>query len=296
MYKRQFLTTWGSHPEWLVRRWLRRWGAAAVRSLVEADNRRPSTFVVPLDGSADRAAERLGAAGIDAEVVGGGTGCVRLGDPGRVSDALDALGTAIVQDPGANLVARYADVPSGASVADLCAAPGGKILALSGRPSTLIAADRSESRIEMLKENARRVGRPLVTVVADALHPPLATADVVLLDAPCTGTGTLSRHPDGRWRLTPDSVTRMADLQGRMLRAAADVVAAGGLLVYSTCSLEPEENEGAVESFLAVRPDFQVEPTGAVPERYLDGRGRLVVTPQDSGFDGAFAARLRRVA
>ncbi len=118
----------------------------------------------------------------------------------------------------------------------------------------------------------------------------------MLLDVPCTGTGTLSRHPDGRWRLTPDSVRRMADLQGRMLRAAADVVAPGGLLVYSTCSLEPEENEAAVESFLGARSDFRVESTGAVPERYLDPRGRLAITPQDTGFDGAFAARLRRVA
>ncbi|MDX1495798.1 MAG: transcription antitermination factor NusB, partial [Longimicrobiales bacterium] len=195
----EHLTTWGSHPEWLVRRWLQRWDADAVARLVEANNTRPDVYIVPLEGSLPSAMSRLEEAGIAAEPVGKGTGCIRLQESDRVSDALAAAGPAIVQDPAANLVARYADVPSGTMVADLCAAPGGKILALSGGPAKLLAADRSESRIEMLKENARRTGRPLMTVVADALHPPVAEADAVLLDVPCSGTGTLARHPDARW-------------------------------------------------------------------------------------------------
>lgn len=148
----------------------------------------------------------------------------------------------------------------------------------------------------MLKENARRTGRPLMLVVADAMHPPIACADVVLLDVPCTGTGTLSRHPDARWRLEPGSVREMAGIQGRMIDAAAGVVAPGGLLVYSTCTLEPEENEERVRDLLDARPDFRIEPTGSVPDRYLDSSGRLLVTPWATGFDGAFAARLRRAA
>lgn len=291
-----FLTTWGSHPAWLVRRWLARWDAADVRRLVEAGNRRPSVFLLPLDISAADAVELLGEAGIEAEPVEQGTGCVRLTEAAQVVQALDVVSPAIVQDPAASLVSRYADVPSGTMVADLCAAPGGKILALSGRPAKLFAADRSESRIEMLKENARRTRRPLMLVVADALRPPLEHADVVLLDVPCTGTGTLSRHPDARWRTTPESVREMADLQARMLESAADVVRPGGLLVYSTCTLEAEENEERVQAFLDARPDFGVEATEAVPQRYREPSGYLFVTPWTTGFDGAFAARLRRAA
>lgn len=287
------LTTWGSHPEWLVRRWLERWDTDAVLRLVQSDNARPDVYIVPLE-SMSGVVDRLQEVGIAAEEVGHGTGCIRLEEADRVGEALAVAGPAIVQDPAANLVARYADVPRGTMVADLCAAPGGKILALSGGPAKLLAADGSESRIEMLKENARRTGRPLMTVVADALHPPLVEADVVLLDVPCSGTGTLSRHPDARWRLSEATIREMAELQSRMLTAAADVVVPGGLLIYSTCTLEPEENEERVDAFLGERDDFRLEATDAVPDSYRDDEGRLFVTPQETGFDGSFAARLRR--
>lgn len=291
-----YLATWGSHPDWLVHRWLERWSAADVRRLVEHDNAIPDVYVVPLDGSPEEAVDSLGRRGIDASPVGEGTGCVRLADSASVAEALDVAGPAIVQDPGANLVARYADVSPGTMVADLCAAPGGKILALSGGPAKLLAVDRSESRIGMIKENARRTGRPVMPVVADALHPPLRRADAVLLDAPCSGTGTLSRHPDARWRISSESVAEMAELQRRMLEAASEIVAPDGILVYSTCTLEPEENEERVEAFLADHGDFRMDATDAVAERFRDDGGRLYVTPQDTGFDGAFAARLRRAA
>ncbi|MDX1648140.1 MAG: transcription antitermination factor NusB, partial [Longimicrobiales bacterium] len=135
-----YLATWGSHPAWLVRRWLDRWDLDAVRRLVEAGNRRPSVHLVPLEATPAEAVERLGREGIEASEVGRGTGCVALRDSGRVVQALAVAAPAIVQDPAANLVARYADVGRCAVVADLCAAPGGKILALSDGPSTLIAA------------------------------------------------------------------------------------------------------------------------------------------------------------
>ena len=148
----------------------------------------------------------------------------------------------------------------------------------------------------MVQENAERTGRAVMPVVADAIHPPIRCVDVVLLDVPCTGTGTFSRHPDARWRLDAGSVGDMARLQAHMLGAAADLVRPGGHLVYSTCTLEPEENEEQVMAFLDARTDYRVETTEAVPARHLDEEGRLFVTPQDTGFDGAFAARLRRAA
>lgn len=290
-----YFAAWGSHPEWLVRRWLDRWPVEEVRRLVEANNRRPDVFVVPLDMTPEDALERLQESGIGATVVGRGTGCLRLDESGGVGDVLRVIGPAIVQDPAANLVARYADVPPGTIVADLCAAPGGKILALSGGPAKLLASDRSESRIKMVKENARRTGRRLMPVVADALYPPFRPVDAVLLDVPCSGTGTLCRHPDARWRLRRETIDELAGLQRRMLAAGADVVAPGGLLVYSTCTLEVEENEAMVGAFLDERPDFRLEASGSIPEECMDGAGHLSVTPQGYGFDGAFAARMRRV-
>lgn len=289
-----FLTSWGSHPRWLVDRWLSRWSTSGVRALVDADNGRPDLVLNPLEASAGDAVRVLGEAGIDAEEVGSETGCVRLAAGTAPAAALAALPRAIIQDAGAALVARYADLPPGMKVADLCAAPGGKVLAASRSPVYTLASDRSESRISMVRDNARRTGRAMGLVVADARRPPIREADVVLLDVPCTGTGTLARHPDARWRLRPDDLGVLTRLQDEMLAAAADVVGGGGLLVYSTCSLEPEENSERVDALLGRRSDFRVEPTSAVSERYRDARGFLEVTPQAHGFDGAFAARLRK--
>jgi len=289
-----FLATWGSHPRWLIDRWLGRWDAGAVRWLVAANNGRPSLYLVPVDVEPADAVSALATADLSADLVELGTRCIRLGPGVGPAAALAVLPHAIAQDPAANLVVAYADVPTGTKVADLCAAPGGKALAVSDRPLHTLAVDRSEARLRMVRDNAARTERTIGLVVADARRPPLREVDVVLLDALCSGTGTLSRRPDARWRLRPQSIGDLAALQAEMLSAAADVVARGGLLIYSTCALEPEENEEQVEAFLSKRQDFRIEPTGAVPARYVDSRGQLVVTPQDSGFDGAFAARLRR--
>jgi 16S rRNA (cytosine967-C5)-methyltransferase len=183
----------------------------------------------------------------------------------------------------------------GTKVADLCAAPGGKALAVAGRALYTLALDRSEARLRMVRDNAARTGQELGLAVGDAARPPLRHMDVVLLDAPCSGTGTLGRKPDARWRLSPAAIGKMAALQAEMLAAAADVVAPGGLLVYSTCTLEPEENEEQVEALLASRADFRLEPGTSVPSRYLDPQGRLFVMPSDNGHDGSFAARFRRL-
>ena len=290
-----FLSTWGSHPRWMVERWLSRWSSQEVRALVEADNRKPPVHLVPLELEPDGAVAALAGKGIAAEAVGAGTGCVRLADGSDPAAALGAV-SALVQDPAAHLVVRYADIPSGMKVADLCAAPGGKALALSARVAYTLAADRSETRMRRIRENAVRTGLRPGLVVADARHPPIAAMDGVLLDVPCSGTGTLARHPDGRWRISRESMEDMIRLQGEILDAGADAVRPGGLLVYSTCTLEPEENLEQVEAFLARRRDFVLEPSGAVPGTYLDGSGCLEVLPQRHGFDGAFAARMRRMA
>ncbi|MCE2803573.1 MAG: hypothetical protein LW836_08670 [Gemmatimonadetes bacterium] len=206
-------------------------------------------------------------------------------------------GRCFVQDPAATLVVRYAAIPAGARVADLCAAPGGKAVELARTAGEVIAADSSEARLTRVEETVARLGLETVTpIVLDAREAAsLAPCDVVLVDAPCTGTGTFRRHPDARWRLKPSDLAVMAATQRAILRAAAEAVAPGGLLIYSTCSLEPEENDAQVESFLADHPDWTLEPppAGTVPATVLDA-GRLRVLPQRHGTDGSFAARLRR--
>ena len=288
-----YLTAWGSHPRWLVRRWIRSYGPEAARALVAANNREPRTYLRPVGTSPADAARALAAAGLCARRSNGGP-WIRLprgADPGAALEVQPG----VIQDPAASLVVDYVSPGPGSLVADLCAAPGGKALALSNGTRGVLAADLSPRRLARVAEGKRRLGARVWPVVADAQFPPIRDAETVLVDAPCTGTGTLRRHPDGRWRVTKDDIRKLAGVQSSILDGAASVVPRDGLLVYATCSLEPEENWGQVESFIARHPDFRVE-AGAAPRPFLDQRGCLVVLPHHSGFDGAFAARLRRVS
>jgi len=291
---RGHLVAHGSHPEWLVERWLARLGVEETTALVAANNRRPELFLrlLTADGPA-----RLEAAGIQATPHPLARGVVGLPPGTPVLPVLETA-AAVVQDPAAALVVQYADVPAGALVADLCAAPGGKALGLGIGPGLTVASDLSLGRLRRIRENLERtLGQGaclrLVLLVADGRAPAVRPADVVLLDAPCTGTGTLRRHPDGRWRVRPRDLAALVQLQRELLAAAHEVVRPGGLLVYSTCSLEPEENEVQVEWFLEEHPEYAAAPGQAVPAVVRDGDW-LRVQPQRHGCDGAFAARLRR--
>jgi 16S rRNA (cytosine967-C5)-methyltransferase len=207
-------------------------------------------------------------------------------------------GLFFVQDPAATLVTDYASIPTGATVADLCAAPGGKSLELSRSAAAVIAGDKSVGRLQRLLANMRRLETTnIYPFVGDSRHPAVGSVDAVLIDVPCTGTGTFRRHPDARWRLKVSDLAVMSALQKTILRAAAKVVRKDGLLIYSTCSLEPEENDAQIDAFLSENLNWILEPPpeGAVSADLLDG-GRLRVLPQRHGTDGAFAARLRRVS
>lgn len=289
-----YLERRGSHPRWLVERWLQRWSVADVARLVALDNEVPPLALVPIHDAPEVAARRWNEAGFEARVVAAGSGVVEV-HGGAPADVL-AVVPSFVQDAAAAWVCAYADGPEGGRMADLCAAPGGKAMNLARRARWVVAADPSFPRLRQVIENRDRTGLALHVLQADATAPALRDLDLVLVDAPCTGTGTLRRHPDARWRLTPDEPLKMAAVQLRLLRGAARAVAGGGLLVYSTCTLEPEENEGVVEAFLEQHPDFVLEPPD--PHRVqapIDERGYLYVLPQHEATDGAFAARLRRV-
>jgi 16S rRNA (cytosine967-C5)-methyltransferase len=289
----EHLSSWGSHPRWLIERWLDRWPVDSVCRLVEYNNRRPAVYV-SVAGDREKAIERLRQVGVEAEVIEGVGSSLRV-ESAAVQRALATVG-GVVQDPAAATVVDYMALAPTTGVVDMCAAPGGKAALLAMRGHEVWAMDVSRARLVKLLETRARLGLThLHAAQADGTRPPIREADAVLLDVPCSGTGTLGRHPDGRWRLRRDELDVLVDLQRRLLDAAAEIVRPGGLLVYATCSLEREENEGQVEAFMSRRREFQREQGGApVRADLLDAEGDLVVLPQRDSMDGAYAARLRR--
>jgi 16S rRNA (cytosine967-C5)-methyltransferase len=289
-----------SHPRWLVARWISRWGVADTQRLLVANNREAPLIARPYHAVREQVEAMLEAAGVHVDEAPLARDSMVLSSPVSSLTELGPFrqGLFHLQDPASTLVTQYAAVPAGAIVADLCAAPGGKSVELSRQAGAVFASDLSIGRLQRVIENAHRLEIPaLYSYVADARMPAIRPVDVVLVDAPCTGTGTFRRHPDARWRLKISDVAVMAALQRGILKSAADAVKPGGLLVYSTCSLEPEENDEQVRLFLDRNPGWELEPPpeGAVPAAALDN-GLLRVLPQMHGTDGSFAARLRRSA
>jgi 16S rRNA (cytosine967-C5)-methyltransferase len=288
-----------SHPAWLVARWVARWGVGETRLLLAANNREAPLVARPYNVAREQLEAMLEDAGI------------RVADAPLVADALELQsvssltelgafrqGLFHLQDPASTLVTEFAAVAPGSWVADFCAAPGGKSVELRRRAGRVYSSDISPARLARVVENVRRLElSDVFPYVADARAPAVRPVDAVLVDAPCTGTGTFRRHPDARWRLKASDLAVMGALQRAILRSAATAVKPGGLLVYSTCSLEPEENDLQVDAFLSEHAGWRLEPPpqGAVPAATLDS-GRLRVLPQRHGTDGAFAARLRRAA
>ena len=285
---------WSSHPAWLLDRWRARFGWAETMALAGANNQRPQLFVRPIGITPEAAAHSLPGA----ELIESAPDALRVTGDASVTDVLTAV-PSIVQDPAAGLVVRYAGFTSGL-IADVCAAPGGKAIAIAAglAAGKVLATDLSPSRMHRLVENKSRIGNlNLLVGVADARRPVVREADGVLLDAPCTGTGTFRRHPDGKWRIQPADLANLVELQAELLDAAAAIVRPGGLLVYSTCSIEPEENEQQVTDFLARQNGaFRLAPPSSWhDDAQLNQEGMLVMLPHRHGFDGAFAARMERI-
>lgn len=285
-----------SHPRWLVARWVARWGANEARALLEANNQEAPVILRPWGVVREQLEAMLESSGILVEDAPLMRDSIRIGGPVYLFDlAAFTQGHCFVQDPAATLVTEYAAIPAGSTAADLCSAPGGKSIELARRAAFVVSADLSPKRLERLSATRARLDLTnLAPVAFDARKPAIAPVDAVLVDAPCTGTGTFRRHPDARWRLRLSDLAVTAMSQRDILRSAALVVKPGGLLIYSTCSLEPEENEEQVEAFLATHAGWTLEPppAGAVPADTID-HGYLRVLPHIHGADGAFAARLR---
>jgi 16S rRNA (cytosine967-C5)-methyltransferase len=292
-----------SYPDWIVSGWLQAYGLVRTEALLRWGNERPR-YAVRLNPRRISSWEELGLSKMDGERI----------RPEPVSDlertfwvhALQPLrgalqeGRLAVQDPAAAAVVRILDPRPGERVLDLCAAPGGKTLLMAEYmrdQGQIWALDAHPGRLEELKQNVARHGTPIVRPIqADGrcwgAEEPF---DRVLVDAPCTGLGVLAKRADLRWSRHPEDVPVLVALQRELLDNAARLVRPGGVLVYATCTLWPEENEAQVAAFLARHPDFELESaSGRVPDAWVDASGYLYTFPPETGTDGMFAARLRR--
>ncbi len=293
-----------SHPDWMVDRFVAELGEAGAIARMEANNRVPRSFLrVSRRVEPAEAQERLLADGVRTRPFSMAPRClaVQSGAPFRAAAHRDGL--VHIQDAGSQLIAWLLPLAGAKRVLDACAAPGGKagILAERLHPQRAVAADLRPHRVELLRRIAGRLGvENLSFVSADAGRPPFPprSFDRILLDAPCSGLGTLARNPDLKWNSSPKRVSRLARTELRLARAAAGLLRPGGLLLYSVCSLDPEETGDLVRA-LAEGPDaLETVPLGpGLPEsvsRFRDGAGALRILPEESETDGYFAALMRR--
>jgi 16S rRNA (cytosine967-C5)-methyltransferase len=298
-----------SIPEWVAARWLALFGPEEAAALARACNEAPPLTVRanPQRTSAAALLEELRERFPEARpcrIARGGIVLGRRGNPAL--DPAFLAGRFSVQDEASQLVVALLDPQPGERVLDACAAPGGKSTAIAervGPEGCVLAIDRHARRLDLIRRSARRLGlSALRTFERDATRPlqdlPIAAGfDRVLVDAPCSGLGTLRRNPDARWRVGPGDPVRLAEIQRAILRNAAATLRPGGVLVYSTCTLLPEENEAIVEAFLREAKDFRRSEPAALPAGLapvLDPGGSLRCLPHRHDADGFFAARLER--
>lgn len=295
------LTTAESNlPDWLAQRWKATYGEGALIGLALATREEPATDLTAKPG-VDPAEL---AASVEGEALPGGT--VRTGKRGDVAawPGFEA-GDWWVQDAAAAVPARLLAVKAGETALDLCAAPGGKTLQLAAAGAEVVALDRSEARLKRLRQNFERMNlkAEVVAVPAEDWEDD-RTFDAVLLDAPCTATGTYRRNPEVLRATRPADVAKLADVQHRLLDAAAEKVKPGGRLVYCVCSLEREEGETQVIAFLRRNPAFRtvaaIPAEIGAPDEALTPEGWLRILPsqwaEKGGLDGFFAAKLERIA
>lgn len=300
-----------SHPTWLVERWIRLFGKERTIALLEANNGpAPLSCAVLEPEASERVAESLRKSGLDVTQGLWLRGALRIsgGNPGS-SDAYRE-GQINFQDEASQMVAHLTSARNSQTILDACAAPGGKTMILAraaGLLGRVVAGDIHEHRLRIIQQRMRRIGIKNISLIAlDATRPlPFPPRfDRVLVDAPCSGTGTLSRNPEIRWRLKPEDLEAAHRCQTAMLRSALAVAGKSGRVVYSTCSLEPEENEQVVTEALAEAPEWRVVSgheelaphlrDAAIAGKFFGADGFFRTFPPEHGSDGFFAAVLER--
>ncbi len=296
-----FLARKYCHPLWIVERWLKRLGREAVEELCRINNVTPTLTVRTntLKNSREELLLRLTEEGVSAEASPSvSEGIVIHTHPALSSLASLKEGRFQVQDESSMRVAHWLQPQPGELILDVCAAPGGKathIATLMENTGRVVALDIHEHKLELIRQNAERLGLSNLEAMlqdactVDSIFPSLA--DRVLVDAPCSGFGVLRRRADARWRKKPEMLQELPGLQRRILSSAAACVKPGGILVYSTCTTEEEENQAVIDWFLAQHTDFTLAP---LPDDVSQTPGMLQLWPQEDDSDGFFICRMRR--
>lgn len=298
-----YLSAYYSHPSWLVKRYIERFGREETEKLLNFNNEKPYLTL------------RVNAIKTDIPGFKSLLEQVNLKyRPGKFLEEFVQLqnltnitaweyyqkGFFNIQDESAGLAVRLLDVQPGMNVLDMCAAPGGKTAYLGSlmkNQGKITAIDRYEGRLKLVRKNNERLGLEIVeTIESDALDFEAEPYDRVLADVPCSGTGTLSKKPDIKWKKDIFDLRKMTEAQTKLLAKAATLVKPGGVVVYSTCSIEPEENYGIVKKFLETHPNFKFESAkGKVVDNLVDENGCIQTFPHRHLMDGAFAAKLVRI-
>jgi 16S rRNA (cytosine967-C5)-methyltransferase len=300
----KLVATTFSHPEWMVARWVARMGERDAFLLMQANNRRPDYFlkVNTIKTASPNFRLRMEKSGVDFEESEWLPDYFKVGSLAEVrSKGWFEKGLCQVQDIAAGFAPAILNPQAGETVYDICAAPGTKTIVMSGmmnNEGTILAIDINGERITKIAENAEHYGAENVKIRrADAREERFKLADAVLLDAPCTGTGVLSKRADLRWRRKPEDLEQIVKTQAELLDAAANMVSKGGRLVYTTCSLEPEENMEQIQNFLKEYDNFELQHLGDfLPEEVLSEDGLSYQTwPHKHNCDGHFGVLLKRV-
>ncbi|WP_414527119.1 16S rRNA (cytosine(967)-C(5))-methyltransferase [Nodularia chucula] len=295
-----------SFPDWIIQVWLDELGLEQTELLCDWMNQTPTIDlrINPLRTTIADVEAALQTADVLVKRIPNLPQALRLiGSSGAINNLPGfSEGWWSVQDASAQLVGYLLDPQAGEVVIDACAAPGGKtthIAELMGDEGEIWACDRTASRLRKLKENAQRLHLQSIQIcTGDSRNLPqfYDKGDRLLLDAPCSGLGTLHRHADARWRQTPDSVAELSSLQAELLAHTSEFVKPGGVLVYATCTLHPAENEAVISTFLANHPHWQIQPP-SINSRdytYATPQGWVKVWPHRHNMDGFFMVRLRK--
>ncbi|HEX9020009.1 MAG TPA: 16S rRNA (cytosine(967)-C(5))-methyltransferase RsmB [Nitrospirota bacterium] len=299
----QRLSVLHSHPEWLVARWVERFGAEAAETLLENNNRpapltiRTNTLKTTREGL-KASLDSEGARTVDSTY--SPIGLELVSGPGFQEFSSFRKGWFAIQDEAAQLISMMLAPRPGEKVLDACAAPGGKathLAELMNNRGTLIALESDPKRIERIRENSARLGASIIVpTLGDATQYAEGVFDKVLIDAPCSGLGVLRRHPDGRWNKSEKSIKEKQALQKKILENCSKLVKHGGALVYATCTTEPEENENVIDDFLVKHAEFVFDdPRPFLPAsagKLVDAKGFFRTFPDEPATDGFFGARM----
>lgn len=290
-----------SHPQWLVERWLERWDQESTIALMEHNNHAPPLWF-RIRSSADHrqnfrdSVKQLGLS-IQSHPLLPDYVLVEPSPAPLLESEQLAAGSFIVQDPSSGAIAAAVDPQPGDTIIDLCAGPGGKTALLAdavGPEGRILAYEIDHHRVAMINDTINRLALNNVDIYpGDATAGPLPKVNKILVDAPCMGTGVMSRRADLRWRRQPGDLGEMTAAQLKLLSHAARHLNPGGLLVYATCSLENEENWGLIQNFQNSHPNFYIDRMPeSVPDAWIDPDGALCTFPPDHHVDGVFALRL----